>query len=131
MKLTAHSRNRLMQTFAKWDVPLDIAETFYNYLVWGFRPGSCFEAVLANDFARAIASSHSANTVNTFKSLVGWINEHCPQPARGSYKQVLFWSSCDEEQRRSILEEHGLIWTSKEEVMLILKDAPLREPVLY
>jgi hypothetical protein len=131
MKLTAHSKNRLMQTFERWDVPREFAETFYNYLVWGFRPGSCFEAVLANDFAKAISRSHPANTIEAFKVLVGWINSTVPEQARGSYKQVLYWSGCDEEQRRSILEQHGLIYTSKEEVMLILKDELTVEPVLY
>ena len=131
MKLTAHSHNRLMQTFEHWNVTKDFAEPFYNYLVWGFRPGSCFEAVLCNDFAKAIQRSHPGNTVTAFKALVGWIDSTVPEVARGSHKQVLLWSSCDEQQRRSILEQHGLIYTSKEEVMLILKDEPTVEPQLY
>jgi hypothetical protein len=131
MNLTAHSRNRVMQTFSRWDVPKEVADTFYNYLVWGFRPGSCFEAILANDFAEAISHSHPANTINAFKSLSGWINEYCPQQARGSYKQVLLWSSCDEEQRRSILEDNDLIYTPKEETWLALKEPEPVEPVLY
>jgi len=131
MKLSQYSRNIIMKTFQLWDVPKDFAEPFYNYLVYGFRPGSCFEAILANDFAKAISHSHPNNTVNAFKSLVGWINEYCPQQARGSYKQILLWSSCDEEQRRSILEEHRLIYTSKEELLLVIKNDPVNEPVLY
>jgi Txe/YoeB family toxin of Txe-Axe toxin-antitoxin module len=131
MKLTDHSRNRLMRTFKLWDVPREFAEPFYNYLVWGFRPGSCFEAVLANDFAKAISRSHPGNTIEAFKALVGWIDSTMPEVARGSHKQILLWSSIDEEQRRSILEEHRLIYTSKEEVMLILKDERTVEPVLY
>jgi hypothetical protein len=131
MKLTAYSRHRILATMSLWDMPKEFADPFYNYLVWGFRPGSCFEAILANDFAQAIAHSHPANTVNAFKSLSGWINEYCPQQARGSHKQILFWSSCDEEQRRLILEDCGLIYTSKEEVVLILKDLPTTEPALY
>ncbi len=131
MKLTAHSRNRLMQTFERWGVPKEFAEPFYNYLVWGFRPGSCFEAILANDFAKAISRSHPSNTVEAFKALVGWINDVVPEEARGSHEQILLWSSIDEEQRRSILEEHRLIYPNKEEVMLILKDKPTIEPVLW
>ena len=46
MNLTYHSKNKLMQTFATWDVPKDFAEPFYNYLVYGFSPGSCFSAML-------------------------------------------------------------------------------------
>jgi mRNA-degrading endonuclease YafQ of YafQ-DinJ toxin-antitoxin module len=120
-----------MQTFEKWDVPKEFAEPFYNYLVWGFRPGSCFEAVLANDFAKAIQRSHPSNTVDAFKALVNWIEDTVPEEARGSYKQILLWSSCDEEQRRLILEDCMLIYTEKEEVVMILKDTPTHEPVLY
>jgi Txe/YoeB family toxin of Txe-Axe toxin-antitoxin module len=120
-----------MQTFERWGVPKEFAEPFYNYLVWGFRPGSCFEAILANDFAKAISRSHPSNTVEAFKALVGWINDVVPEEARGSHEQILLWSSIDEEQRRSILEEHRLIYPNKEEVMLILKDKPTIEPVLW
>ena len=131
MKLSYHSKNKLMQTFAHWDVPKDFADPFYNYLVWGFRPGSCFEAILANDFAGAISHSHPSNTINAFKSLVGWILHTVPEQARGSHKQILLWSSIDEEQRRSILEDNGLIYTNKEEVVLILKDEPSDAVNLY
>ena len=131
MNLTVHSRNRVMQTFSRWDVPKEFADPMYNYLVWGFRPGSCFEAVLANDFAKAISSSHPSNTVEAFKALVGWLYNTVPELARGSYKQILLWSSIDEEQRRSILEEHRLIFTAKEETWLALKEPESVEPVLY
>ena len=130
MNLTKYSKNKLMKTFQRWDVPKDFAEPFYNYLVWGFRPGSCFEAILANDFAKAISRSHHSNTIEAYKALVGWIDSTVPEVARGSHKQILLWSSIDEEQRRSILEEHRLIFTSKEEVMLILKDERIVEPHL-
>jgi len=131
MKLTAYSRNRLLKTFERWDVPKEFADPFYNYLVWGFRPGSCFEAILANDFARAIQRSHPGNSIGAFKALVDWIADNVPEEAKGSYEKIKIWSSCDEEQRRSILEDCGLIYTSKEEVVLILKDLPTTEPELY
>ena len=131
MNLTKYSKNKILETFARWEVPKEFAEPFYNYLVWGFRPGSCFEAILANDFAKAISRSHPHNTIEAFKALVGWIDSTVPKVARGSHKQILIWSSIDEEQRRSILEEHRLIYTSKEEVILILKDERIVEPHLY
>jgi hypothetical protein len=120
-----------MQTFEKWDVPKEFADPFYNYLVWGFRPGGCFESILANDFARAIQRSHPSNTVDAFKTLVNWIADTVPEEALGSYEKIKIWSSIDEEQRRNILEDCGLIYTSKEEVVLILKDLPTTEPELY
>lgn len=131
MNLTAHSRNRLLQTFADWDVPNDFAQPFYNYLVWGFRPGSCFEAILANDFAGAIVHSHPNNTIQAFKSLVGWIGETVPEEAHGSYDKVKAWCDITPEQRRIILEHNRLIYTNKEEVVLILKDERTVEPHLY
>ena len=120
-----------MQTFERWDVPKEFADPFYNYLVWGFRPGSCFEAVLANDFAKAIARSHPCNTIEAFKALVGWIRDTVPEEAHGSYDKINAWCGIDPAQRRIILEYNQLIYTNKEEVMLILKDEHTVEPHLY
>ena len=131
MKLTAHSENKLLQTFAHWSVPKEFADPFYNYLVYGYHPGSCFTSVLANDFAGAISRSHPGNTVGAFKALVGWIDSTVPEQAWGSYAKVETWCDITPEQRRIILEDCGLIYTSKEEVMLILKDEHTVEPHLY
>jgi Txe/YoeB family toxin of Txe-Axe toxin-antitoxin module len=131
MNLTAHSRNRLMKTFERWDVPKEFAEPFYNYLVLGFRPGGCFEAVLANDFAKAIQRSHPLNTVEAFKALASWIADTVPEEAHGSYLKVKAWCDLTEGQRRIILEHNRLIYTNKEEVVLILKDDPTVEPILW
>jgi Txe/YoeB family toxin of Txe-Axe toxin-antitoxin module len=120
-----------MQTFAHWDVPKDFADPMYNYLVFGWTPGSCFTSVLANDFASAIARSHPSNTIEAFKALVGWIRDTVPKEAYGSYEAVAKWTALNAEQRRVILEKHKLVFTSKEEVVKILKDEPSHEPVLY
>ena len=131
MKLTAHSRNRLMETFAKWDVPKDFAEPFYNYLVHGYSPGGCFTSVLANDFAGAIGSSHPGNTVNSFKSITGWISASAPAESYGSYEVVTAWSKLDTMQRRAILERDHLVFTKEDEIMLVLQGERTQEPVLY
>ena len=131
MNITYHSRNKLMQTFAHWQVPKDFADPMYNYLVFGWTPGGCFTSVLANDFASAIARSHPSNTVEAFKALVGWIRDTMPKEAYGSYEAVAKWTELNAEQRRAILEKHNLVFTSKEEVVKILKDEPSFEPVLY
>jgi len=131
MNLTYHSKNKLMQTFAHWKVPKDFAEPFYNYLVYGWTPGSCFTSVLANDFVSAISRSHPSNTINAFKSLVGWMRDTMPTEAYGSYEKVAKWTELNPNQRRIILEQTGLIFTSKEEVIKILKDEPSTEPHLY
>ena len=131
MNLTAHSKNKLMQTFEHWNVPKEFAESFYDYLVWGFSPGSCFEAILANDFAKAIARSHPGNTVTAFKALVGWIDSTVPEEAVGSYEKVKAWCGINPDQRRIILEHNHLIYTNKEEVWKILSDEKTTEPQLY
>ena len=131
MNLSYHSKNKLMQTFAHWNVPKDFAEPFFNYLVYGYTPGSCFTSVLANDFVSAISRSHPANTINAFKSLVGWMGDTLPKEAYGSYEKVAKWTELNSEQRRMILEKHNLVFTSKEEVVKILMDEPSVEPQLY
>ena len=131
MNLTYHSRNKLMQTFAHWSVPKDFAEPFYNYLVFGYTPGSCFTSVLANDFVSAISRSHPSNTINAFKALVGWMRDTMPVEAYGSYEKVAKWTELNPEQRRIILEHNGLVYTEKEEMWQALKGVPTHEPVLY
>ena len=120
-----------MQTFQRWDVPKDFAEPFFNYLVFGWTPGSCFTSVLANDFVSAISRSHPSNTINAFKSLVGWMRDTMPPEAYGSYENVANWTMLNPEQRRIVLEHTGLVFTSKEEVIKILKDELSVEPQLY
>jgi hypothetical protein len=131
MHLTAFSKNKLMQTFSHWNVPKEFADPMYNYLVYGYGPGSCFSAILANDFAKAIRSSHPNNTIGAFKALVGWMRDTLPKEAWGSYDKVDAWCDINTKQRRSILEHNRLIYTSKEEVMMILTDESTVEPQLY
>lgn len=131
MKLSYHSKNKLLQTFADWNVPKDFADPMYNYLVHGWSPGSCFSSVLANDFAGAISSSHPSNTIEALKALVGWIRDTMPIEAYGNHEKVAMWVKLIPEQRRDILEKNNLIFTIKEEVVKILKDEPSTEPYLY
>ena len=131
MNLTVYSQNRIRQTFATWDVPQGFARPMYDYLIYGHQPGSCFTAVLANDFMGAMGSSHSSNTVEAFKSLAGWIGDTLPISIYGSYDKVDAWCDMPAAMRRPILENHGLIYTEKEEVWMILKDEKTVQPILY
>ena len=121
MNITVFSRDRLYKTFTQWDVPTDFADPMANYLVYGYEPGSCFTAVLANDFVGAIRSSHPSNTVEAFKALAGWLYSHVPPQAYGSYERVRAWLDLDADERRAILEYNRLIYTAKEETWLALK----------
>ena len=131
MKLSEHSRNRLMETFKLWEVPKDFADPMYNYLVHGYSPGSCFTSVLANDFAGAIARSHPANTIEAFKALTGWINDTMPAEAFGSYKEVSDWCYLKDNVRREILEGLSLVFSVEDEAIMILSGTVINEPVLY
>jgi hypothetical protein len=131
MNITVYSRNRLYETFSKWDVPRDFADPMANYLVYGYEPGGFFTSVLANDFFAAIQSSHPANTVEAFKCLVGWIGDCMPTEAYNTYNQVSEWCRLPEGHRRAILEQWGLIYTEQEEIMLALREESTIEPILY
>jgi hypothetical protein len=121
MNITHFSRSRLYKTFKEWEVPQDFADPMANYLVYGYEPGSCFTAVLANDFIGAMRSSHPSNTVEAFKALTGWIHGHMPPQAYGSYDRVQAWLEFDSDERRAILERNRLIYSAKEETWLALK----------
>ena len=131
MKLTQYSRNKILKTFHKWDVPKDFADPMYNYLVHGYNPGGFFTSVLANDFHSAIARSHPSNTINACKSLGGWITDCAPREAKGSYNNVEVWCSLPADVRRTILEDYELIYTEQQEIMMALQSEPTVEPVLY
>jgi len=129
MNLSPHSRNKLLHSLAHWSVPRDYAEPIYNYLVFGWNPGSFFTAVLANDFMQAIASSHPANSIPSLKNLVGWMLENMPPQSCHSYSAVKAWSELDEETRRNILVEHNLVYTKEDEVILVLRGDKTFEPI--
>jgi hypothetical protein len=123
MKLAECSRDKFRATFEHWRVDKDFADPIYNYLVYGWNPGSFFTAVLANDFRRAIQASHPANNVNSLKALVGWIGDHAPHKSWGSYEDVKAWEAMTDAERRELLEYRNLIYTEKEEMWKILKES--------
>lgn len=131
MKLSEHSRNRLLKTFELWAVPGEFANPMYNYLVHGFSPGGCFTSVLANDFMNAVGRSHPSNTIEAFKSLAGWIRDTVPGEAWGSYEAVELWTKLTADQRRKILEELDLIYPAKQETWLTISGEKTQEPMLY
>ena len=131
MNISAYSRANIMNTFSKWDVPKDFADPMYNYMVFGFEPGSCFTAVLANDWKRAILASHPGNTIEAFKALTGWIHDVMPTDAYGSYEAVKFWLAITDSERRDYLERLRLVHTEKKDTWLNLKGDPVNESILY
>jgi hypothetical protein len=131
MELTKFSRDRMMVTATRWTVPRDYFEPLYNYLVHGFEPGSFWSAVLANDFMRAVQHSHPANTIDALKNTVGWIQDSWPEAAYGGYNMVEAWIAWDGHQRRWHLEQHNLIYSEQEEIMMALQGKKSYEPIMY
>lgn len=130
-QLTEHSKNRLLSTFARWEVPNDFADPLYNYLVHGFHPGSFWYCVLCNDFAKAILASHSSNTVPALKNAVSWLVNTLPRSIWGSSEVIAEWLELSTQHRRARLESLDLIYTGEEEVILLLKGTPTHEPNLW
>ena len=120
--LNVVSRNRMFRTFLSWNVPEDFAMPMYNYLVYGFSPGSFFTAVLENDFMKAIQRSHTGNTITALKALTGWIQDCMPCQAYGSSYSVKEWLKLDSAERRKALEIYELIYTVQEETFMLLKN---------
>jgi len=130
MKLTEHSRNRLLTSLNHWRVDREFAEPMFNYLVYGFEPGSFFRGWYAND-ATSIIRSHPANTVEALKALTKWMINCAPDPAWGSHDTVNNWLKMTAEDRRFVLEHYQLIYTEQEEIMLVLKSEPTIEPFFH
>jgi hypothetical protein len=130
--LTAHSRNKFMGTFSQYEVPKDYADPIFNYLVHGFHPGGFWNAVLANDFMGAMGRSHPANTIVALKKIVSWMMNHLVNgTTHGSYEAVDKWLKTPVEERREVLEALGLVYSEKQEIVLILKDVPTHEVHLW
>jgi hypothetical protein len=128
MKLSEHSRNRLLHSFDQWHVPQEYSQHVYDYLVNGFDPGGFYTAVLANDFMSAVIRSHPGNQIDTLKGLAGWIVTEMPTAAWGSFDQVRTWLNLSDEDRRVVLEQANLIYTTKDEMWLVLKNEETVNP---
>lgn len=131
MDIGPYSRKRVLETMAQWNVQKEYADPLYNYLIYGFSPGGFFTSVLANDWHMAIMRSHPANTIEALKAATGWIHDHVPPQAMGSYGAVEDWCRMESAERQKILLERDLILPSKREVFLALKGTPANDPVLY
>lgn len=132
MEFSRYSKVRIMKGAVDWEVPKEYFDPIYNYMVHGFEPGSFYSAVLANDFFRAIQSSHPANNVQALKNLTGWIRSTMGHGIFwGSEEVVQKWLEMTEEQRREKLERLHLVIPEKEEVMMILRGDPCVEPFMW
>lgn len=131
MKLSKYSQVRLYNSFKEYDVAKSFADPIFNYLVHGYSPGGFFTSLLANDCVGAIGRSHPANTITALKTLTTWIVNEMPKASWGNYATVSSWLKTPPEERREILEMCQLIYTEKEEVVLILKGEKPTERIFF
>ena len=122
MELTVYSQLRLVDSANTWRVEREFYDSMYNYLVHGLGPGGFFYRVLCNDWFGAIQSSHPLNSVQALKAVSGWIYNTWPDVAFGSVVAVDQWLMLDDAERRTALEQAGLIYTAAQEVELALRD---------
>ena len=128
MQLSEHSQNRLLHSFSLWDVQPAYIQPVRDYLVNGFDPGGFYTAVLANDFMSAMIRSHPGNQTESLKVLSGWIYNTMPTAAWGSYDRVRTWLKMSPEDRRMVLERADLIYDTKTEMWLVLKNEHTTNP---
>jgi hypothetical protein len=129
MNLTKYSKSKLYASFVEYEVDKGFAEPIYNYLVHGYEPGGFFHNMLANDFMNAMSRSHPGNTVTAIKHLVSWIVNEIPRDiCWGSYHAVDEWLKLTDAERRVVLEQRRLIFSEKDEIIMVLKDLPVRDP---
>jgi hypothetical protein len=120
-----------MESAAYWSVGKEFFDPMYNYLIYGYHPGSFFTSLLANDLFGAIPHSHPGNSIEALKHLCGWIQDKFPTQAWGSYDRVDKWTELTTEQRRRLLESKQLIYTEQDEIMLGLRGEKTVEPMLW
>lgn len=130
MNITKYSRNRLMESATRWTVPREYFDPLFNYLVHGFAPGSFWTAVLANDFAGAMQHSHPSNSIPHLKHAVGWMQDSWPRAAYGDLPTISTWMAFSGHERRLYLEQHNLVYSEQDEVMMALKNVRTHEPFM-
>jgi hypothetical protein len=131
MTVSRLNRDRVMLTASRWTVAREYFDPLYNYLVYGYEPGSFWTSVLANDFMTAVQHSHPSNDIPALKHAVGWIRDTFPQGSYGDYRSVKYWANMDPLERRLTLEHHRILLTEQQEVIAILKGQRSEESYLY
>jgi len=72
------------------EIPEHTKESLDRYFVRGWRPGGFCEAMLAQDYERAITIADQANR-QQFWAIATWIRENAPPGSAGSYAAIDDW----------------------------------------
>lgn len=90
------------------NVPVEMRESFWNYLAYGIDPGSFGMAVLCNNFMNASVRAHPALTVACFRDIAKWFQHHVPREAYGGIDNVMEWKTKTDQERMDIMIAVGL-----------------------
>jgi len=83
-------------------VHLDCRHAMFNYLVWGWEPGSFLTAVLTNDLYSAAARADTEN-VNRLAYVAKWVTHALPGVCYGSPEIIQEWQQKSARDREEIL----------------------------
>lgn len=81
------------------------------YVIYGWDPGSFYTAVLCNDLAQAVLTSHPSNRWTEISACVKWLRFRAPTECFGTIEKVTAWMKLTDDERRKKCEEIGLIDT--------------------
>lgn len=72
------------------EIPSHTKESLDRYFIKGWRPGGFCEAMLAQDYNRALAIADQANR-QMFWAIATWIRENAPPGSAGTYSIIDEW----------------------------------------
>lgn len=107
------------ETFLHSDFPVEMQEAFWNYLAYGWDPGSFGMAILRNSFMDAVARAHRALTAEHMREIAVWFANVPPPMSFGSDAKIEAWKALTDDERRDIMIEYRL----RPSVIDILKGA--------
>lgn len=80
------------------EIPTHTKESLDRYFINGWRPGGFCEAMLAQDYDRALTIADTANR-QMFWAIATWIRENAPPGSAGSYAIIDGWVHDDNSVR--------------------------------
>lgn len=96
------------QTFNNYEFPEEMQEAFWNYLAYGWDPGSFGTAILRNNFMDAVARAHRHLTAECFRQMAVWFANVPPPMSFGTDAKIEAWKALTDDERRDIMIEYGL-----------------------
>ena len=98
-----------VNTFSNLDgVSVNIVTGLWNYLAYGFPPGSFLHAVIIDSFTRTMMSADYSWDHVGFKNLSLWLCSSAPAQAWGSPDAMAGWVKLSNEERRDIMIQYKL-----------------------